>query len=136
MNPEGLSLVQYWSLWHFSFSQLMQNISESTSKEAKQLLDFTKRQQLVHAESFSEMKAKIEEATKMHDDYIKVSQTNISLAAELQDYKKQTRILLDEMQQKDEEIGELRHSVAEGGSDVSNIGGNWVFLATCEFEPP
>ncbi len=65
------------------------------------------------------MKAKVEDAMKLHNDYIKVSQMNISLTAELQDYKKQTRILLDEMHQKDEEIGELKHSVAEGSSDVS-----------------
>lgn len=104
----------------------MQTMSESTSKEAKQLLDFTKRQQQVHAESFSEMKGKVEEAMKLHDDYIKVSQTNISLTAELQDYKKQTRVLVDEMRQKDEEIGRLRHSVAEGGSDVSMVIGHHV----------
>ena len=103
------------------FTQVMQSLSKSNSKEAKELLDFTKRQQLVHAESFSEMKAKIEEAMKVHDDYIKVSQTNISLSAELEDYKKQTRILLDEIRQKDEEIGELKHSAAEGSSDVSKV---------------
>jgi hypothetical protein len=96
----------------------MQSLSETTTKETKQLLDFTKRQQLMHTESFSEMKAKIEEAMKMHDEYIKVSQTNISLTAELQDYKKQTRILVEEMRQKDEEIGSLRQSLAEGSSDV------------------
>ena len=111
---------------NYPFAQLMQSVSESTSKEAKQLLDFTKRQQQVHAESFSEMKAKIEEAMKVHDDYIKVSQTNISLTAELQDYKKQTRVLVDEMRQKDEEIGRLRHSVAEGGSDVSGWEWEWA----------
>ena len=74
-----------------------------------------------HVESFAEMKSTIEKAMKVHDDYIKVSQTNINLSSQLDDYKKQARTLLDEIHQKDEEIGELKRTLAEKSSDVRKL---------------
>ncbi len=100
---------------------MLHDISSASSSETRQLLDFTKRQQMEHVESFAEMKSAVEKAIKVHDDYIKVSQININLNGELQDYKKQARTLLDEIHQKDDEIGELKHSLAEKGSDVRKL---------------
>lgn len=99
----------------------MQGISDASSSQAKELLDFTKRQQLEHVESFAEMKDKIEKAMKLHDEYINVSQLNISLAGELQDYKQQARVLLEEIHKKDDEIGQLKLSLTENNSDVSPV---------------
>ena len=97
---------------------MMHDISSASSNETRELLDFTKRQQMEHVESFAEMKSAIEKAMQVHDDYIKVSQTNINLSGQLEDYKKQARTLLDEIHQKDDEIGELKRSLAERGTDV------------------
>ena len=101
---------------------MLQDISAASSNETRQLLDITKRQQMEHVESFAEMKSAIEKAMQVHDDYIKVSQMNINLKGQLEDYKKQARTLLDEIHQKDEEIGQLKQSLAEKGSDVSKLG--------------
>ncbi len=90
----------------------------SSGHETRQLLDFTKKQQLEHVESFSEMKKKIENAMKLHDEYIKVSQTNIELAGDLEDYRAQTKLLLQEIKQKDREISRLGESLADKSHDV------------------
>lgn len=98
--------------------QTIQTIS-GAGNDAKQLLDFTKKQQMEHAESFSEMKDKIESAMKLHDEYIKVSQTNIALSGELEDYRAQTKLLLSDLEQKDDEIRALKESVTDRNNDVN-----------------
>ena len=89
--------------------------------EAKQLLDFTKKQQLEHVESFSAMKEKFENAMKMHEKYIEVSQANIRLTGELEEYKTQTKLLIDDINVRDGEIRKLRESLSKNNSDVSII---------------
>lgn len=86
--------------------------------EARQLLELTKRQQMEQVESFAKMKAEIEKAMKVYDECIQLSQVNINLSGELQDYKERIKVFLDEIRHKDEEIGELKRSLA--ASDVSS----------------
>lgn len=87
--------------------------------ETRQLLNFTKKQQMEHVESFSAMKNKIDSVMKAHDEYIKVSQTNINLVGELEDYQEQTKLLLGDIEQKDKEIRKLKDSLEDRRNDVS-----------------
>lgn len=98
----------------------MENFTGAGS-ETRQLLNFTKKQQMEHVESFSAMQKKMDGVLKLHDEYIKVSQTNVNLVGELEDYQDQTKLLLREIEQKDEEIRKLKHSLADKNNDVSIV---------------
>lgn len=87
--------------------------------EAKQLLDLTKRQQVEQVEAYAKLKADTEKAMKIYEDCIKLSQINVNLTSEMQDYRERIKVFLEEIRHKDEEIGELKSSLAEKGSDVS-----------------
>ena len=50
---------------------------------------------------------------------VQVSHTNINLASQLEDYQAQTKLLLQEMEKKDEEIARLREAQADHSGDVS-----------------
>lgn len=65
------------------------------------------------------LKANTEKAMKVYEDCIQLSQTNINLTAEMEDYRERIKVFMDEIRHKDEEIGELKSSLADKGSDVS-----------------
>lgn len=86
------------------------------------MAEFVKKQQLEQEEALSSLKKKIEWSSKVADENQKIHQLNISLTGELEDYRTQTKRLLAELRQKEDEIIELREALAErgsGGSDVS-----------------
>ena len=60
-------------------------------------------------------------SSKAKDEEMK--QMNVSLTGELEDYRTQTRRLLEDLRQKEEEIGELKGALSERGqsSDVSVV---------------
>jgi len=95
-----------------------------------------KKQQLEYEESLSSLKKKLSHITKLDDENLKIHQLNVTLTAELEDYRTQTKRLLADLQQKDAMIAEKEAEVdqlrQQGGyhssssSDVSNFSGYYV----------
>ena len=87
-------------------------------EETKRLLNFSKKQQMEQEESFAAIKKEIESVVKVYDEYVKVSQSNINLAAELQDYQEQTKLILGDIEQKDDEIKKLKCLLEDRSDNV------------------
>ena len=89
---------------------------------------FAKKQQLEHAEALANLENKISATSASIDDTRGLHETNIRLAAEIEDYREQTKRLLQDLTLKDEEIGKLKESLYQSspqGSDVSYGGAFW-----------
>jgi len=70
-----------------------------------------KKQQLEYEESLSSLKKKLSHITKLDDENLKIHQLNVTLTAELEDYRTQTKRLLADLQQKDAMLAEKEAEV-------------------------
>ena len=80
------------------------------------------KQQVEYSEAINSFHKKIDFADKVAQDNREVNQMNVKLAGELEDYRSQTKIFIQDMKQKDEEIMALKQALARrpsGNSEVS-----------------
>ena len=90
-------------------------------QEAIHLTEFAKKQQLENEEALSSLKKKIDFASDVADQNQKIHLLNVNLTGELEDYRSQTKRLLIELRQKDDEIVNLRQALAERGASGSDV---------------
>ena len=72
------------------------------------LTEYMKKQQLEYAEALSSFKKKMTSAEKFTEKNLRLHQRNVSLTGELEDYRTQTKLLLEDLRQKEEEIMRLK----------------------------
>ena len=72
------------------------------------LTEYMKKQQLEYTEALSSIKKKIASVEKVTEENVRLHQLNVSLTGELEDYRAQTKLLLEDLKQKEEEIVRLR----------------------------
>lgn len=81
------------------------------------LTSFVKKQQLEYAEGIAGLKKQISSL----DGIDQLKQMNVSLTGELEDYRVQTRRLLEDLHKKEEEIGRLKEALLERGPHSSDV---------------
>ena len=90
-------------------------------QELTQMSDYMRKQQLEYQEALSSLQRKVGRADEMEQENLKIHQLNVNLAAELEDYRQQTKTLLADLRQKEEEIASLRQRRSQfSSSDVSS----------------
>ena len=82
---------------------------------------FAKKQQLEQAEALASLKNRISSTGSFAEEMTQLRQMNVSLTGELEDYRTQTRRLLEDLRQKEEEIGELKGALSERGPQSSDV---------------
>ena len=85
------------------------------------LTAYAKKQQLEHAEALASLEKKISATSASIDDTRGLHQTNVRLAAEIEDYREQTKRLLQDITHKDEEIGKLKEALYRSGPQGSDV---------------
>ena len=92
------------------------------------LTEYMKKQQLEYEEALSSVKKKVASSEKVVDENLRLRQLNVSLTGELEDYRTQTKLLLADLKQKDEEVVHLKEQPLQaldrsplGSNDVSGI---------------
>lgn len=76
------------------------------------------RQQIEYAEAIESLRKKLEKITQESKETLQI---NIKLAGELEDYRSQTKRLIHDIQQKDQELATLRQALAKKPSISSEV---------------
>lgn len=79
------------------------------------------KQQVEYSEAIATMRKRIEYADKVAQENTETHQTNVKLAGELEDYRSQTKRLIHDIQQKDEEMVALRQALAQRPSTTNEV---------------
>ena len=79
------------------------------------------KQQVEYSEAVATMGKRIDYVDKMTQENTETHQTNVKLAGELEDYRSQTKRLLQDIKQKDEEIVVLRQALAQRSSSTNEV---------------
>ena len=92
-------------------------------QEKQQMAVFAKKQQLEYQEALQALQKKIGVIDEMQVENLKIHQLNVTLTGELEDYRQQTKTLLANISQRDEELARLQEARSRTfGSDVSVSG--------------
>ena len=100
-----------------------QNNSAELAKaeqESAQMAEYMRKQQVEYQEALQSLQKKVGLVDEMQQENLKIHQLNLTLTGELEDYRHQTKRLLTDLRQKEEEIASLRQSRSQfGSSEVS-----------------
>lgn len=77
------------------------------------------KQQVEYSEAINNLRKRIDYADKVAQENTQTHQINVKLAGELEDYRSQTKRLIHDIQQKDEDIVRLKQTLAQSANDVS-----------------
>ena len=93
--------------------------SGGASGDAAVLQQMLHKQQIEYSEAINNLRKRIDYADKVAQENTQTHQINVKLAGELEDYRSQTKRLIHDIQQKDEEIATLKQALAQSSNDVS-----------------
>ena len=79
------------------------------------------KQQVEYSEAIESLRKKMEYTEKVALENKETLQVNIKLAGELEDYRSQTKRLIHDIQQKDQELIALRQAVAQKPSNTNEV---------------
>ena len=79
------------------------------------------KQQVEYSEAINTLQKKIGYADKVAQENTETHQMNVKLAGELEDYRSQTKRLIHDIQQKDEEMVALKQALAQRPSSASEV---------------
>lgn len=79
------------------------------------------KQQVEYSEAIESLQKKMEYTEKVAQENKETLQMNIKLAGELEDYRSQTKRLIHDIQQKDQELVTLRQALAQKPSSTSEV---------------
>ena len=79
------------------------------------------KQQVEYSEAIESLRKKMEYTDKIAQENKETQQINIKLAGELEDYRSQTKRLIHDIQQKDQEIVTLRRALDQIPSSTSEV---------------
>ena len=79
------------------------------------------KQQVEYSEAIESLRKKMEYTEKVAQENKETLQMNIKLAGELEDYRSQTKRLIHDIQQKDQELVTLRQALAQKPSSTSEV---------------
>lgn len=89
-------------------------------QESAQMAEYMRKQQLEYQEALQSLQKKVGLADEMQQENLKIHQLNLTLTGELEDYRHQTKTLLADLRQREEEIAALQQNRGQfGSSDVS-----------------
>ena len=89
-------------------------------QESAQMAEYMRKQQLEYQEALQSLQKRVGLADELQQENLKIHQMNLTLTGELEDYRHQTKTLLTDLRQKDEEIARLQQSRSQfGNSEVS-----------------
>ena len=80
------------------------------------------KQQVAYSEAIESLRKKMEYTEKVALENKETLQVNIKLAGELEDYRSQTKRLIHDIQQKDQELIALRRALAQKFSGTNEVG--------------
>lgn len=79
------------------------------------------KQQVEYSEAIEGLRKKMEYTEKVAQENKETLQINIKLAGELEDYRSQTKRLIHDIQQKDQELVTLRQALAQKPSSTNEV---------------
>ena len=79
------------------------------------------KQQVEYSEAIESLRKKMEYTEKVALENKETLQVNIKLAGELEDYRSQTKRLIHDIQQKDQELIALRQAVAQKPTNTNEV---------------
>lgn len=79
------------------------------------------KQQVEYSEAIESLRKKMEYTEKVAQENKETLQINIKLAGELEDYRSQTKRLIHDIQQKDQELMALRQTLAQKPSSSNDV---------------
>lgn len=80
------------------------------------------KQQIEYSEALNSLQKKVNYADKVAQENTETHQMNVKLTGELEDYRRQTKRLIYDIQQKDEEMVAMKQALAQrpsGNNEVS-----------------
>ena len=90
-------------------------------QESQQMAQYMKQQQLEYQEALQSLQKKVGLVDEVQKENLKIHQLNVTLTGELEDYRHQTKSLIADLNQKDEEIARLQEARSHSlSSDVSD----------------
>ena len=79
------------------------------------------KQQVEYSEAIESLRTKMKFTEKVAQENKETLQINIKLAGELEDYRSQTKRLIHDIQQKDQELETLRQALAQTPSNTDEV---------------